>query len=113
MLILFNGRDVNLRSHWIYDNERFGVDGIAYNFVLDPNFHAEDVFEGFHSIVEEIYSHMRSNFHPNDYVQIFVSSDGFKDSGFSLPLHQVKDLDERVLFERFGLVIQSNEDVFG
>ena len=54
---------------------------------------------------------MRSSFHPNDYVEIFVTSDGFKDGGFSLPLHQVRDLDERVLFEKFGLVIQSNKNV--
>ena len=54
---------------------------------------------------------MRSRFHPNNYVEIFVTSNSFKDGGFSLPLHQVRDLDERVLFEKFVLVVQSNEDV--
>ena len=87
------------------------MDGIAYNFVLSPNFSGNDIFESFDIIVREIYSVMRSSFHPNDYVEIFVTSNGFKDGGFSLPLHQVRDLDKRVLFEKFSLVIQSNEDV--
>ena len=29
----FNGRSFDLRSHWIYHNERFGIDGIAYKFL--------------------------------------------------------------------------------
>ena len=50
----FNGENVNFRTHWPYHNERFDIDGVAYSFVLDPNFSSEDIFEGFHRIVEEI-----------------------------------------------------------
>ena len=107
----FNGREFNLRSHWIFHNERFGVDGIAYNFVVSPNFSPTEVFESFDRLISEIYDFMRSSFHPNDYVEVFVTSNEFRDGGFSIPLVQVRDLDERVLFDRFGLIVQSNEDI--
>ena len=107
----FNGRSFDLSSHWVYHNERFGINGIAYNFVVSPNFSPTEVFEPFDRLISEIYDFMRSSFHPNDYVEVFVTSNEFRDGGFSIPLIQVKDLDERVLFDRFGLIVQSNEDI--
>ena len=100
-----------MRAHWIHHNKRFGVDGVAYGFILSPHFIGNDVSESFDRVVHGIYDFMRSSFHATDYVEIFFSSDGFKNGGFALPLHQVRDLDERVLFHKFSLVIQSNEDV--
>ena len=79
--------------------------------MLNPNFTGNDIYESFDRVIHEIYGFMLSNFHATDYVEIFVSSDGFKNGGFSPPLHQVRDLDERVIFDKFGLVIQSNENV--
>ena len=87
----FNGRSFDLRSHWVYHNERFGIDGIAYNFVVSPNFSPTEVFESFDRLISEIYDFMRSSFHPNDYVEVFVTSNEFRDGGFSIPLIQVKD----------------------
>ena len=107
----FNGKNFDLRSHWIYHNERFGVDGIAYTFVVSPNFSPIEVFESFDRLISEIYNFMRTSFHPNDYVEVFVTSNEFRDGGFSIPLVQVQDLDERVLFDRFGLIVQSNENI--